>query len=181
MKKMLTVITLMTLTLSFAMAQDGVLDATATVGVTPLSFTANTDIAVGDVVKGINGVLDPTTAASHSGVSGTTTVGVIEITGEEGSSIDLAFNSAATLVNATAATMNFAINAIGHATTQPASGGTLTSGDDVFLSGTLGNGGTGTYKMWVGGELTVGGSQSPGLYSTATGAGVPLTVVVTYN
>lgn len=171
----------MAMTVSFAIAQDGVLDATATVGVTPLSFTANTDIAVGDVVKGTPGVLDPTTAASHTGVSGTTTIGVIEIAGEEGSSIDIAFNSTATLENASAATMSFAVDAIGHATTQPASGGTLTTGDDVNLSGTLGNGGSGTYKIWVGGTLTVGASQSPGAYSTATGSGVPLTVVVTYN
>lgn len=177
---MILIITLIALTLSFAVAQDGVLDATATVAVTALSFTANTDIAVGNVVKGTNGVVDPTTAASHTGVTGTTTVGVIEIAGEEGASIDLAFNSAATLVNASAATMNFAINAIGHATTQ-ASAATLTTGDDVNFSGTLGNGGSGTYKMWVGGTLTVGASQSPGAYSTATGSGVPLTVVVTYN
>jgi len=181
MKRTLTILMIMTMTLSFALAQDGELDATATVGVTPLSFTANTDIAVGDVVKGTNGVIDPTTALAHSGVSGTTTVGYIEITGEEGASIDLAFNSNATLENAQAATMDFAINAIGHATAQPASGGTLTTGDDVALSGTLGNGGTGTYKMWIGGTLTVGASQSPGLYSTATGSGVPFTVVVTYN
>lgn len=181
MKRMMTIITLIVLTLSFAMAQDGVLDATATVAVTPLSFTANTDIAVGDVVKGTNGVVDPTTAASHTGVTGTTTVGVIEIAGEEGASIDLAFNSTATLENASAATMSFAVNAIGHATTQPASGGILTTGDDVDFSGVLGGGGSGTYKIWVGGTLTVGASQSAGAYSTATGSGVPLTVVVTYN
>ncbi|NQV30684.1 MAG: DUF4402 domain-containing protein [Candidatus Marinimicrobia bacterium] len=180
MKKMMIILTLLTLTLSFAIAQDGVLDATATVAVTPLSFTANTDIAVGDVVKGTNGVVDPTTGAAHTGNTGTITVGNIQITGEEGALIDLAFNSTATLENAGAATMSFAINAIGHATTQPASGGTLTTGDDVNLSGTLGAGGSGTYNIWVGGTLTVGASQSPGAYSTATGGGVPLTVVVTY-
>ena len=180
MKKMMIIITLIALTLSFAIAQDGILDASATVAVTALSFTADTDITLGNVTKGVNGVLDPTTAASHSG-GDSYTVGVVEIAGEEGASIDLAFGPTATLENASAAQMTFTVNAIGHATTQPASGGTLITGADVDLSGTLGNGGSGTYKIWVGGTLAVGASQSPGAYSTATGGGSAWAVTVTYN
>ena len=68
--------------------------------------------------------------------------------------------------------MTLTVDVIGHETTQPATATSLTSGSStVDLSGTAGNGGTGTYNFWIGGDMPVAAAQSPGNYSTATGNG----------
>ncbi|MBT3680919.1 MAG: DUF4402 domain-containing protein [Candidatus Marinimicrobia bacterium] len=171
MKKMTLIVLMVTLIASFSFAQDENLDVTATVAVTALSFTANTDIAIGDVTKSTTATVDPLSGAAHANVSGTTTPGNIAILGEEGATVTVAFDATAVLGNSTE-NMTFTADVIGHITTQPASATSLTSGvSTVDLSGTAGGGGTGTYNFWIGGDLVVAAAQSPGAYSTATGNG----------
>ena len=171
MKKMTLIILIATLIASLSFAQDQNLDVSATVGVTALSYTSNTDIAIGDVSKASTATVDPLSGAAHANVSGTTTAGNIAISGEEGATITIAFDATAVLGNLTE-NMTFTADVVGHSTTHPASATSLTSGvSTVDLSGTAGGGGTGTYNFWIGGDLVVGASQSPGAYSTATGNG----------
>ena len=145
MKKMTLIVLMVTLIASFSFAQDENLDVTATVAVTALSFTANTDIAIGDVTKSTTATVDPLSGAAHANVSGTTTPGNIAILGEEGATVTVAFDATAVLGNSTE-NMTFTADVIGHITTQPASATSLTSGvSTVDLSGTAGGGGTGTY------------------------------------
>ncbi len=171
MKKITLIVLAAILLTSFAFAQDQNLDVTATVAVTAISFTSNTDIAIGDVTKGTTATVDPLSGAAHVNVAGTTTPGNIAIQGEEGATVTVDFDATAILGNATE-NMTFTADVVGHITTQPASATSLTGGvSTVDLSGTAGNGGIGTYNFWIGGDLVVAAVQSPGAYSTATGNG----------
>ena len=171
MKKMTLVILVVTLIASFGFAQDQNLDVSATVGITALSYTSNTDIQIGDVTKSTTATVDPLSGAAHANVGGTTLAGNIAISGEEGATVTVAFDATAVLGNATE-NMTFTPDVVGHITTQPSAATSLTSGvSTVDLSGTAGGGGTGTYNFWIGGDLVVGAAQSPGAYSTATGNG----------
>ncbi len=168
MKKMTIVILMVTLIASFAFAQDQNLDVTATVTVTPLSYTSNTDVTVGDVSKGTTATVDPKDAA-HLNAPGAA-AGNITISGEEGATVTVAFDATAILGNTTG-NMTFTASVMGHADTQ-GSATALTSGvSTIDLSGTAGNGGTGSYNFWVGGDLPVGAAQSPGAYTTTAGDG----------
>ncbi len=168
MKKMILLVLSLTLMVSFGLAQDENLDVTANVGVTALSFTANTDIAIGAITKGTTATVDPLSGAAHTNAPDAV-AGNIAILGEEGATVSVTFDATATLGNGTQ-TMTFTADVIGHETTQPASATSLTSGSStVDLSGTAGNGGTGTYNFWIGGDMPVGASQSAGSYSTANG------------
>ena len=145
MKKMTLVILVVTLIASFGFAQDQNLDVSATVGITALSYTSNTDIQIGDVTKSTTATVDPLSGAAHANVGGTTLAGNIAISGEEGATVTVAFDATAVLGNATE-NMTFTPDVVGHITTQPSAATSLTSGvSTVDLSGTAGGGGTGTY------------------------------------
>ncbi len=161
-------------------------NVTATVIQTALTPSNDADVVIGDVSKGVNAVLSPLTDGTTSG--GTImTVGKISINGEEGFAIDVTPPVDATLSNGTG-TMTFVPNVVGTTTNvQPATADapdalTNNIANPLSLSGALGNGGTGDYYLWIGGTLTVQSTQSPGAYTSASGAGSnPLTFTIAYN
>ncbi len=184
MKKTMIIIATLLMMTATIFAQTSAV--TATVIQTALSIANDADVVIGDVAKGVNAVVDPLTDGSSSGGS-VLTVGKISISGEEGFAIAVTPPTSATLSNGTG-TMNFVPSVVGTTVNaQPASTDTpdaLTNNtaNTLSLSGTLGNGGTGDYYLWVGGTLTVGSTQSPGAYTSASGAGSsPLTFTIAYN
>jgi hypothetical protein len=149
-----------------AFAVDGVASTSASV-MQPLTITPVGTLAFGKFGVGIGGsvTISPSGARTSSGVvemGGTTTAVRFDVAGEIGSSYTIALVPG-TLSSPSLDTMTFS-------TISDLAGANITTGN--VSGGALA---AGTQSIFVGGTLTVGAAQPPGLYSGN------LTATVQYN
>ncbi len=144
-------------------------NASATI-ISPISISKSADLNFGNLAVDATGglvILDPSATASRAsggagGVSFPATTGTV---------------SAATFAVSGQANFTFSVNIL-NTSIQITSGANVMIVDNFTTSagaGVLSN--LGTQNVYVGADLTVGGGQAPGVYTSAA----PFTVLVNYN
>ena len=145
-----------------------------------LAITAEANIDFATVESGVAATIDPTTAASHSGIFGSPTVGLFFIDGTEGSTVSFTFGTATLVESVTGGDpITFTPNVIGHATDQASATGITSTVTTVTLgAGTAPESNTDKFRLWVGGTLTA--ATGTGSYTTNHANGTDLNMQVDY-
>lgn len=168
----LAIVSAISLAPGLGFAASSTTTSTATV-IEPIAITTATDLVFGDFAPGGGGSVTVATngARTASGpilstAGATPTAAKFDVTGNANSTYSISTSAAASLSDSAATPNTMALTVFsdltgGGATTGTASSGTLSAG--------------GTESIYLGGELTVGGTQAAGTY---TG---DVTVTVEYN
>lgn len=155
MKRLLFILLLLPMVL-LAQVQETA-EVTATVQA-ELTLTKEADVSFGNISATSSPVLDPK-GENHVDVGVNAHEGEFTIGGSNGSSVHVSYGSSYTLGDGTSETITFTPDVDGHESTQ-SSATDIVSGTNVTL------GGTGEYKLWIGGSLGTLTSQATGTYST---------------
>lgn len=156
---------------AFAQAQ-ATAEVTATIQAT-LSITNDANIAFGNLSASSTPIMDPKDV-SHTDLGTNYTVGQFTLAGANGAGVSVSYDASVTLGDGSSGTITYTPAVYGHESTQ-ASSSEVTSGSSVTL------GGTGEYKLWVGGNLGTLTNQTVGSYSSnASNGSGNFTVSVEY-
>ena len=173
MKKMIIISIVLMLGLSgslLAQEQETV-DVTATVQ-TALTLTFGDSLQFGNIAQGSSPYVDPT-GVSHVDVS-SPAVGNITISGQSGAGVNITVTNGTTNLGDGTNTMAFTAD-VKTSDVADQSNAAAISNPETLTGGSR--------EVWIGGTLTVGGSQPAGAYSTSdpTNGGGGVVINVVYN
>lgn len=167
----LAIVSAISLAPGLGFAASSTTTSTATV-IEPIAITTASDLVFGDFAPGAGGSVTVATdgARTASGpilstAGATPTAAQFDVTGDDGATYSISISGATELTDSAATPNTMALSVFNDLTAGGATTGTVTSGT---LTG-------GAESIYLGGELTVGGTQTAGTY---TG---DVTVTVEYN
>jgi len=181
MKRTISLLSVLALVLAFsgnAFAQPSQ-DITATANVqSNISLSNSTNVKFAGVQQGTTPVLDPQGDATTD-VGNGASIGSLDISAASSTQLIISWNTDATLGDGNSSTMDYTADIASSQSSNDANNSTdITNGSAGTETETDG---TGNLYLYIGGQITVDGSQTSGSYSTANSNGTPLTVTVNYQ
>jgi len=140
-----------------------------------INITKNNDIDFATIQQGSSPTIDP--SGSNSDVGAGAKAGDLDITASSSTQLVISWTASPVLSDGSGNTMPYSpavyADTTGGSTTQITGNGSAASNTSTDTSGSL--------HLSVGGNLTVGASQTSGSYSTANTGGTPFSITVNYQ